>query len=262
MGQKIHPKGLRLGYVADWDSKWFSRRNVADLIEEDFHIRKFVKERLKFAAVSKIIIERAGKYLKVNIFSARPGIIIGKRGADIESLKKEIEKISDKKTIVNIMEVKSPGANAQLVAEGIAFQLEKRGSYRRAMKKAIEKALELGALGVKIMVAGRLNGNEIARTEWLREGRIPLHTLRADIDYGFAESLTAMGIIGVKVWIFKKELFKRTEKEMLDDARLIEKPEEEIAEIKDEKLPEVDKKIIEEEYDNIVVEGGSGGGSK
>jgi len=246
MGQKIHPKGLRLGYVADWDSKWFSRRNMADLLEEDFRIRKFVKVRLKFAAVSKITIERAGKYLKVNIFSARPGLIIGKRGADIDSLKKEIEEISDKKTIVNVMEIKSPETNSQLVAEGIALQLEKRGSHRRAMKKAIEKALSSGALGVKVMVAGRLGGNEIARTEWLREGRVPLHTFRADIDYGFAEALTTMGIIGVKVWIFKKELFKKTEKEMLADARLIEKPED-IAEVKDAPAPELDEEAIKEE---------------
>ncbi len=245
MGQKIHPKGLRLGYVADWDSKWFSRRNMADLLEEDFRIRKFVKERLKFAAVSKIVIERAGKYLKVNIFSARPGLIIGKRGADIEALKKEIEEISDKKSIVNVMEIKSPETNSQLVAEGIAIQLEKRGSTRRAMKKAIEKALAAGALGVKVMVAGRLGGNEIARTEWMREGRVPLHTFRADIDYGFAEALTTMGIIGVKVWIFKKELFKKTEKEMFADARLIEKPED--IEVKDEKPPELDEEIIKEE---------------
>lgn len=246
MGQKIHPKGLRLGYVADWDSKWFSRRNMADLLEEDFRIRRFVKTRLKFAAVSKITIERAGKYLKVNIFSARPGLIIGKRGADIESLKKEIEEISDKKTIVNVMEIKSPETNSQLVAEGIALQLEKRGSHRRAMKKAIEKALASGALGVKVMIAGRIGGNEIARTEWLREGRVPLHTFRADIDYGFAEALTTMGIIGVKVWIFKKELFKKTEKEMLADARLIEKPED-IAEVNAEPPPEVDEEAIKEE---------------
>ena len=226
MGQKIHPKSVRLGYTADWDSKWFSRRNMPDLLEEDYRIRKFVKERLKFAAVSKIGIERAGKYLKVNIFSARPGIVIGKRGSDVESLKKEIEEISDKKTIVNIMEIKSPETNAQLVAEGVAMQLEKRGSHRRAMKKAIEKALASGALGIKVMVAGRIGGNEIARTEWLREGRVPLHTFRADIDYGFAEALTTMGILGVKVWIFKKELFKKTEKEMLEDARLVEKTED------------------------------------
>lgn len=255
MGQKIHPKGLRLGYVADWDSKWFSRRNMADLLEEDYRIRKFVKERLKYAAVSKITIERAGKYLKVNIFSARPGLVIGKRGADVESLRHEIEEISDKKTIVNIMEIKSPETNAQLVAEGIALQLEKKGSHRRAMKKAIEKALAAGALGVKVMVAGRIGGNEIARTEWLREGRIPLQTFRADIDYGFAEALTTMGILGVKVWIFKKELFKKTEKEMLDEARLIEKPED-ISELKDVPPPEIEEEVIKEEEDNVVTEEG------
>ncbi|MDD5687345.1 MAG: 30S ribosomal protein S3 [Elusimicrobia bacterium] len=252
MGQKVHPKGLRLGYSADWDSKWFSRRNMADLLEEDFRIRRFVKERLKFAAVSKITIERAGKYLKVNIFSARPGLVIGKRGADVESLKKEIEEISDKKTIVNIMEIKLPETNAQLVAEGIAMQLEKKGSYRRAMKKAIEKAMGSGALGIKVMVAGRLGGNEIARTEWLKEGRIPLQTFRAEIDYGFAESLTTMGIIGVKVWIFKKELFRKTEKEMVDEARLIEKPEDIVVKEEEKLVPE--EEIVKEEEDNVISE--------
>lgn len=248
MGQKIHPRGLRLGYVSDWDSKWFSRRNMADLLEEDFRIRKFVKERLKFAAVSKIVVERAGKYLKVNIFSARPGLIIGKRGADIEALKKEIEEISDKKTIVNVMEIKLPETNAQLVAEGIALQLEKKGSHRRAMKKAIEKAMSAGALGVKVKISGRIGGNEIARSEWLKEGRIPLQTFRADIDYGFAEALTTMGILGVKVWIFKKELYTKTEKEMIDEARLIEKPED----IKEEKP--IEEEIIKEDENNVVSE--------
>jgi small subunit ribosomal protein S3 len=165
-------------------------------------------------------------------------------------LKKEIEEISDKKTIVNIMEIKSPETNAQLVAEGIALQLEKRGSHKRAMKKAIEKAIERGALGIKVMVAGRLGGNEIARTEWLKEGRVPLQTFRADIDYGFAEALTTMGKIGVKVWIFKKELFKKTEKEMIDEARLIEKPED--IKVADEK-PIVEE-VVKEEEDNVVSE--------
>src|SRR3989339_304853 len=251
MGQKIHPKGIRLGYVADWDSKWFSRRNMADFIEEDFRIRKFVKERLKFASVSKITIERAGKYLKVNIFSARPGLVIGKRGADVEGLRKEIEEISDKKTIVNIMEIKTPETNSQLVAEGIAFQLEKKGSHRRAMKKAMEKAMERGALGIKVMVAGRIGGNEIARTEWMKEGRVPLQTFRADIDYGFAEALTTMGLLGVKVWIFKKELYRKTEKEMIEEARLVEKTEE--VEVKDEKPP-LEEIIKEEEEDNVITE--------
>jgi len=250
MGQKIHPKGFRLGYIADWDSKWFSPRNMPDLLEEDFRIRKFVKELLKYAAVSKIRIERAGKYLKVDIFSARPGLVIGKRGADVENLKSEIENISGKKTILNILEIKNPEINAQLVAEGIAMQLMKRGSYRFVIKKVIERAMQSGALGIKVKISGRLGGNEIARSEWLKEGRIPLQTLRADIDYGFAESLTKMGIIGVKVWIFKKEFYKKTEKEMVDEARVVEKPED--IHVKDEPIVPEAEVIQEEEQDNVI----------
>jgi len=250
MGQKIHPKGFRLGYTADWDSKWFSPKNMPDFLEEDFRIRKFVKERLKYAAVSKIRIERAGKYLKVDIFSARPGLVIGKRGADVESLKSDIEDISGKKTILNILEIKNPEVNAQLVAEGIAMQLMKRGSYRFVIKKVIERAMQSGALGIKVKISGRLGGNEIARSEWLKEGRIPLQTLRADIDYGFAESLTKMGIIGVKTWIFKKEFFRKTEKEMVDEACIVAKPED--IQTKNEPIvPEI-VMVKEEEQDNVI----------
>ena len=251
MGQKIHPKGLRLGYIIDWDSKWFSPRNMPDLLEEDYRIRKFVKERLKYAAVSKIRIERAGKYLKVDIFSARPGLVIGKKGADVESLKSDIEDISGKKTILNILEIKNPETNAQLVAEGIAMQLMKRGSYRYVIKKVIERAMQSGALGIKVKVSGRLGGNEIARNEWLKEGRIPLQTFRADIDYGFAESLTKMGLIGVKVWIFKKEFFRKTEKEMVDDARVVEKPEDIHVKEAPPIVPEPEA-VQEEEQDNVI----------
>jgi small subunit ribosomal protein S3 len=250
MGQKIHPKGFRLGYIAEWDSKWFSPRNMPDLIEEDYRIRKFVKERLKYAAVSKIRIERAGKYLKVDIFSARPGLVIGKKGADVENLKTEIEDISGKKTIVNILEMKSPETNAQLIAEGIAMQLIKRSSYRYVVKKTIEKAMHSGALGIKIRVGGRLGGNEIARAEWLKEGRIPLQTLRADIDYGFAESLTKMGLIGVKVWVFKREYFRKTEKEMLDEAKVVEKIED--VSVKEDKAPVAAAPVHQEEEDNVI----------
>jgi small subunit ribosomal protein S3 len=213
MGQKIHPKGLRLGYIKDWDSKWFSPRNMPDLIEEDFRIRTYLKSRLKMAAVSRIVIERAGSFQRINIYTARPGIVIGKRGADIESLRKSLEDSTGRKTFVNVMEIKKPELDAQLIAEGIALQLEKKINYRRAS----------GAQGIKVMVGGRLGGNEIARREWLREGRIPLQTMRADIDYGFAESYTTMGQIGVKVWIFKKELFRKTEKDMVEEAKLVEK---------------------------------------
>lgn len=223
MGQKIHPKAFRLGYIKDWNSKWFSLRNMPDLIEEDHRIRTFLKDRLKIAAVSRIGIERAGSFQRINIYTARPGIVIGKRGSDIESLRKSLEDNTGRKTFINVLEIKKPELDAQLIAEGVALQLERKISYRRAMKKAIEKALASGAKGIKLMVSGRLGGAEIARTEWMREGRIPLQTMRADIEYGFAEAATTMGQIGVKSWIFKKELFRKSEKDLVEEARLIEK---------------------------------------
>lgn len=223
MGQKIHPKGIRLGYTKDWDSKWFNLREMPDFIDEDQRIRRYVKNKLYSAAVAKICIERAGKYLRVNLFTARPGIVIGKGGQGIENIRSEIESMTGRKTFVNVMEIKRPELDSQLIAEGIAMQLEKQVSYRRAMKRSIEKCMGSGAQGIKIMVSGRLGGAEIARREWLKEGRIPLQTFRADIDYGFAESFTTMGLIGVKVWVFKKEQFKKTEKELMDEARLVKK---------------------------------------
>ncbi|OGS36770.1 MAG: 30S ribosomal protein S3 [Elusimicrobia bacterium RIFOXYB2_FULL_49_7] len=230
MGQKIHPKSVRLGYIRDWDSKWFNLKEMPNFIEEDHRIRHYLKSKLRSAAVAKIGIERAGKYLRINIFTARPGIVIGKGGQGIENLKTELEGMTTRKTFVNVMEIKKPEVDAQLIAEGIAFQLEKQVSYRRAMKRAIERAMASGAQGVKIMISGRLGGAEIARREWLKEGRIPLQTFRADIDYGFIEANTTMGKIGVKTWVFKKELFKKTEKEMLEEVRLLEKDKiEEIA---------------------------------
>jgi small subunit ribosomal protein S3 len=221
MGHKVHPKSVRLGYIKDWESKWFNLKEMPDFIEEDRHIRIYLKDKLKLASVSKIGIERPGKYLKVNIYTARPGIVIGKGGQGIENLRKELESMSAKKTFVNVMEIKRPETDAQLAAEGIAFQLEKQIAFRRAMKKTIEKAMAAGAQGIKVMVSGRLGGAEIARTEWLKEGRVPLQTFRADIDYGFTEAYTTMGQIGVKVWIFKKEYFKKTAKELLEEARLV-----------------------------------------
>lgn len=223
MGQKVHPKAIRLGYIKDWDSKWFNLREMPDFIEEDQRIRRYVKDKLQLAAVSKIGVERAGKYLRVNIYTARPGIVIGKGGQGIENLRSEIEEMTERKTFVNVMEIKRPELDAQLVAEGIAMQIEKQVSYRRAMKRAIEKTMSSGAQGIKIQVGGRLGGAEIARREWLKEGRIPLQTFRADIDYGFAEAFTTMGQIGCKVWIFKKELFKKTEKELMDEVKLVSK---------------------------------------
>lgn len=222
MGHKVHPKSVRLGYIKDWDSKWFNLKEMPDFIEEDRRIRTVLKEKLKLASVSKIGIERAGKYLRVNIYTARPGIVIGKGGQGIETLRKEVEKMTARKTFVNVMEIKRPETDAQLAAEGIAFQLERQIAFRRAMKKTIEKAMAAGAQGIKVMCSGRLGGAEIARTEWLKEGRVPLQTFRADIDYGFTEAYTTMGQIGVKVWIFKKEYFKKTAKELLEEAKLVE----------------------------------------
>lgn len=246
MGQKIHPKGIRLGYIKDWDSKWFNLREMPDFIEEDHRIRNFVKDKLQMAALSKIVIERAGKYVRVNLLTARPGIVIGKGGQGIETLRTELEAITGKKTFVNVMEIKKPELDAQLVAESIAMQMEKQVSYRRALKRAIEKSMQSGAQGIKIMVAGRLGGAEIARTEWLKEGRIPLQTFRADIDYGFAEAFTTMGLIGVKVWLFKKEHFKKTEKEMLAEVKLVDKENIEDLAKKDEKPAPVEAAAAEE----------------
>jgi small subunit ribosomal protein S3 len=225
VGQKIHPGGLRLGYINDWDSRWFNLRQMPELLEEDRRIRQYLKRKLDGAAVSKIGIERAGKHLRVNIFTARPGIVIGKKGADIENLRKDIETMTDRKAFVNVMEIKRPELDAQLVAEGVAMQLMKQVGFRRAMKKAMERTMQAGALGVKVRVSGRLGGAEIARVEWMKEGRVPLQTFRADIQFGFTEALIPMGKIGVKVWIFKKELFKKTREDLMEEVKLIPKEE-------------------------------------
>ena len=219
MGHKIHPKGLRLGYTQDWQSRWFAPKNMPALIMEDYQIRQIVESRFQLAAVSSVGIERAGSFLRVNIHTARPGVVIGKKGADIEALRKDLEKLTGSKTFVNVIEIKNPETDARLVAQSIAFQIEKRAHYGAAMKKAIDKALAGKALGIKIMVAGRLGGAEIARTEWKREGRVPLHTLCADIDYGTYEANTVSGKIGIKVWIFKKIHFAKTPKEILNELR-------------------------------------------
>jgi small subunit ribosomal protein S3 len=209
MGQKVHPIGLRLGIIKTWDSRWFSQKNYAKLLHEDIKIRKIVKERLMHAGVSKIEIERAGQKAKINIHTARPGIIIGKKGAEVDKLKKDLEAMTGKQMYINIQEIRRPELEAQLVAENIALQLERRIAFRRAMKKAVTSALRLGAQGIKITCAGRLAGAEIARTEWYREGRVPLHTLRADIQYGFFEAKTTMGQIGVKVWIYRGDILQQ-----------------------------------------------------
>lgn len=211
MGQKVHPIGFRLGIVKSWDSRWFAKKEYASLIHEDLKIRKFVKKKLFHAGISKVEIERTGNKLRVNIHSARPGLVIGKKGAEIDALKKEINNLTNKEVYVNINEIRKAEIDAQLVAENVALQLERRIAHRRAMKKAVTSAMKLGAQGVKIFCAGRLGGHEMARREWYREGRVPLHTLRADIDYGFTEAKTTYGIIGVKVWIFKGEILEKKE---------------------------------------------------
>ncbi len=210
MGQKVNPIGLRLGLNRNWDSRWYpSSESTVTNIGEDHKIRTFIKKELYYAGVSQIIIERTAKKLRVTIVSARPGIIIGKKGADIEKLRVKLDKLVGKPVNVNIKEERKPQASAQLAAENVATQLERRVAFRRAMKKVIQGAMKSGAKGIKVSVAGRLGGAEMARTEWYLEGRVPLHTLRAKIDYGFAEAQTTYGIIGVKVWIFKGEVLAK-----------------------------------------------------
>ena len=205
MGQKTHPKGFRLVLNKDWNSRWFADKEFAQLIREDKEIRGFLKKRLFEAGIARVEIERAANKAKIIIYTARPGIVIGKKGAQIEILKKDLEKKVSREVILDIQEVRKPEVEAQLVAENVASQLERRVAFRRAMKKAVSSARKFGAKGIKITCAGRLGGAEMARTEWYREGRVPLHTLRADIDYGFTEATTTYGLIGIKVIIFKGE---------------------------------------------------------
>jgi small subunit ribosomal protein S3 len=213
VGQKVHPKGFRLGVIEGWDSRWFARREYPELLHEDIKVRNFLKKRLYHAGVSKIEIERAANKAKINIHTARPGIVIGKKGAEIEKLKSELQRLTEKETFINIHEVRRPDVDAQLVAENVALQLERRVAFRRAMKEAVARAMRMGALGVRIQSSGRLGGSEIARREWYREGRVPLHTLRADVNYGTAEAKTTYGVIGVRVWIFRGEVLTRKEEE-------------------------------------------------
>ena len=213
MGQKVNPIGLRLGIVKTWESRWYSGKNYADYILEDYKIRKFVKNKLHHAGISKVEIERSSKHIRLRVFTSRPGIVIGKKGAEISQLKKEIEKKVSHEVMIDIQEVRKPEIDAQLVAENVALQIERRVAFRRAMKRGVSSAMRFGAMGVKIICSGRLGGAEMARTEWYKEGRIPLHTLRADIDYGFIEARTTYGIIGVKVFVFKGEILKKNEVE-------------------------------------------------
>ena len=208
MGHKVNPIGIRLGISKDWNSKWFAgKRDYAAYLGADLKVRELLKKKLAQAGISKILIERPAKTARVTIHTARPGVVIGKKGEDIEKLRKEVTAVMGVPSHINVVEVRKPELDAQLVAESIAQQLERRIMFRRAMKRSVQNAMRLGALGIKVNVGGRLNGAEIARSEWYREGRVPLHTLRADIDYGFAEAKTTYGIIGVKVWIYKGEIF-------------------------------------------------------
>jgi len=208
---KTHPKGFRVGVIDTWDSRWFANRDYALLLHEDVRVRKFLKKRLYHAGISKIEIERAANKAKVNIHTARPGIVIGKKGAEIEKLKSELNKLMGKETYINIIEVRRPDIDAQLVAENVGLQLERRVAFRRAMKEAVARAMRMGAQGVRIQCSGRLGGAEIARREWYREGRVPLHTLRADISYGFAEAKTTYGVIGIKAWVMRGDVLSREE---------------------------------------------------
>lgn len=213
MGQKIHPKGMRIGVIKDWDAKWFAgKKDYADLLLEDIKLRDYIKEKLFTAGISRIEIERAANRLKVTIHTAKPGMVIGRGGSGIEELRKSLVEMSGKQVNINIVEIKAPELDAQLVAENIASQLEKRTSFRRAMKQSVNRTMKSRALGIKVVVSGRLGGAEIARTEGYHEGTVPLHTLRADIDYGFTEARTTYGRIGVKVWIYRGQILPEAKK--------------------------------------------------
>jgi len=220
MGNKVNPIGLRLGINRTWDSRWFAGKGYADLLHQDIKLRSYLTKRLRQAGVSRIVIERPAKRARITIYSARPGVVIGKKGSDIEKLRQDLSKMTNTDVALNIVEIRKPEIDAKLVAENIAQQLERRVAFRRAMKRAVQSAMRLGALGIRINCGGRLGGAEIARTEWYREGRVPLHTLRADIDYGEATGFTTYGTCGVKVWVFKGEIMAHDP--MAQDKRLAE----------------------------------------
>jgi small subunit ribosomal protein S3 len=226
MGQKVNPIGYRLGVQRNWTSRWYANsKNFSGMLLEDIKVRDFLRKKLAHAAVAKVVIERPAKNARITIHSARPGVVIGKKGEDIEGLKTELQKMMGVPVHVNIEEVRKPEVDAQLIADSIAQQLEKRIMFRRAMKRAMQNATRLGAQGIKIMSAGRLNGIEIARTEWYREGRVPLHTLRAEIDYGFSEAKTTYGVIGIKVWVFKGETLGKSEQPLAAPAPVAAEPD-------------------------------------
>ena len=212
MGQKVHPKGFRIGIIRNWDSNWYADRNYTELVHEDYKIRNLIKERFYAAGISKVEIQRTGNRIRVTIFTAKPGIVIGRGGGEVENLKQTLNALTGKSVNINIQEIKKPELDAQIVAEGVAQQLEKRISFRRAMKQSVQRTMRVGGVGMKIAISGRLGGAEIARTEWYSEGKVPLHTMRADIDYGFAEANTTYGKIGIKVWINRGEILPEAKK--------------------------------------------------
>lgn len=214
MGQKVNPIGLRLGIIKTWDSRWYADKKYSEYIQQDNNLRKLLKKKLYHAGVSRIEIERSAKRIRLRIYTARPGIVIGKKGSEIERLKQELEKSISQEVMIDIQEVRKPEIDAQLVAENVAMQIERRVAFRRAMKRGVTSAIRFGAEGIKIICSGRLGGAEMARREWYREGRVPLHTLRADIDYGFTEARTTYGIIGIKVYIFKGEILKKDQPQL------------------------------------------------
>jgi small subunit ribosomal protein S3 len=218
LGQKVNPIGLRLGIVKTWESRWYANKKYADYIFEDYNLRKYIKKKLYHAGISRIEIERSAKRVRLRIYTARPGIVIGKKGSEIEQLKSELENLVTQEILIDIQEVKKPEIDATLIAENIALQLVRRVAFRRAMKRGVSSAMRFGAQGVKIICAGRLGGAEMARTEWYKEGRVPLHTLRADVDYGTAEANTTYGIIGIKVFIFKGEILKADQSDLAGKA--------------------------------------------
>lgn len=226
MGQKVSPIGLRLGINRTWDSRWFAERNYKEILHQDLEIRKYLNKKLATASVSRVIIERPAKKPRITIYTARPGIIIGKKGADIESLRTALQSLTESSVVINIVEVRKPEIDATLIAKTVAQQLEKRVAFRRAMKRVVQSAMRMGGLGIRINCSGRLGGAEIARMEWYREGRVPLHTLRANIDYGVAEAFTTYGICGIKVWIFHGEIFEHNpyaQEAMLNDKKTSQK---------------------------------------
>lgn len=236
MGQKVHPYGFRLGRIYDWESKWYSdKKNYTRDLHEDLRIRKFIYERLPYAGISKVIIERFGEKIKVNIHTAKPGVVIGRSGAEVEKLRNSLNELVSKEVMIDIIEIKQPELDARLVAENIASQIEKRVSYRRAMRQAVDTAMRFGAQGIKVSCAGRLGGAELSRRVWYREGRVPLHTIRGDIDYGFAEAKTQYGQIGVKVWIFKGEIPEPTKERPMEGREDVDAKEGEVSEVSERK---------------------------